>query len=63
MSFFNRYAECCKLKGVAPMSPKAADTIGCFKSTISAFETIKIFRKVILLLVQQKCLMFLLIIH
>ena len=37
MSFFNRYAECCKLKGVAPMSQKAADTIGCSKSTISAF--------------------------
>lgn len=37
MSFFDRYAECCKLKGIAPMSQTAADAIGCSKSTISAF--------------------------
>lgn len=37
MSFYDRYAECCMLKGIAPVSQKAADKIGCTKATISAF--------------------------
>lgn len=37
MSFYDRYSECCALKGIAPVSQEAADKIGCTKATISAF--------------------------
>lgn len=37
MSFFERYALCCREKGIAPVGQAAADAIGCNKSTISAF--------------------------
>ncbi|MBQ7158608.1 MAG: helix-turn-helix transcriptional regulator [Treponema sp.] len=35
MSFYTRYAECCKQKNIAPVSQEAADKLGCSKSNIS----------------------------
>ena len=35
MSFYTRYAECCKLKNIPPVSQEAANKIGCSKSNIS----------------------------
>lgn len=35
LSFFERYSECCKLRGIQPVSQEAADALGCSKSTIS----------------------------
>jgi len=37
MSFYDRYAECCKHKGISPVSQDAADQLGCTRGTISAF--------------------------
>ena len=37
MSFYDRYSECCKMKGIAPVSQGAADKLGCTKATISSF--------------------------
>lgn len=37
MTFYERYAVCCRKKGIAPVSQEAADNLGCTKSTISAF--------------------------
>ncbi len=37
MTFFERYAECCKQRGISPVSQAAADKIGCSKANISAF--------------------------
>ena len=37
MSFYERYAQLCQQKGIAPVSQYAADAIGCTKATISAF--------------------------
>lgn len=37
MSFYERYALCCQIKGIAPVSQVAADAMGCTKATISAF--------------------------
>ena len=35
MSFYTRYAECCKQKKIAPVSQEAANKLGCSKSNIS----------------------------
>lgn len=35
MSFYTRYAECCKQKNIAPVSQEAASQLGCSKSNIS----------------------------
>lgn len=35
MSFYSRYAECCKQKNIAPVSQEAANKLGCSKSNIS----------------------------
>ncbi len=35
MSFYTRYAECCKQKNIAPVSQEAAQKLGCSKSNIS----------------------------
>ena len=35
MSFYERYEECCKSKGIKPVSQEAADKMGCTKATIS----------------------------
>lgn len=37
MSFYKRYAECCLMRGISPVSQFAADRLGCTKSNISAF--------------------------
>ncbi len=36
MTFYERYANCCQKKGIAPVSQFAADQLGCTKGTISA---------------------------
>ena len=36
MSFYERYAECCQRKNIAPVSQAAADMLGCTKANISA---------------------------
>ncbi len=36
MSFYERYAECCQHKNIAPVSQAAADCLGCSKANISA---------------------------
>lgn len=36
MSFYDRYAECCRRKNIAPVSQDAADRLGCTKANISA---------------------------
>lgn len=35
MSFYERYAECCRRKKIAPASQRAADCLGCTKANIS----------------------------
>lgn len=35
MSFFERYEECCRSKGIAPISQEAADLLGVTKGAIS----------------------------
>lgn len=37
MSFFERYALCCKEKGISPVGQAAADCLQCTKANISAF--------------------------
>lgn len=37
MTFYERYADCCQKKGIAPVSQFAANQLGCTKGTISAF--------------------------
>lgn len=38
MSFYDRYAECCQRKNIAPVSQSAADKLGCTKANISALS-------------------------
>lgn len=35
MSFYTRYAECCKRNHIPPVSQEAAEKLGCSKSNIS----------------------------
>ena len=35
MSFFDRYEDCCKQRGIAPVSQEAADMLGVTKGAIS----------------------------
>lgn len=35
MSFYERYAECCRRKNIAPVSQMAAEYLGCTKANIS----------------------------
>ena len=35
MSFFERYVECCRSKGISPISQEAADMLGVTKGAIS----------------------------
>lgn len=37
MSFYERYAECCRERGIYPASEAAAKQIGCTRSNISTF--------------------------
>lgn len=37
MTFYERYEQCCKERGILPKSQFAADRLGCNKSSISAF--------------------------
>lgn len=37
MGFYERYAECCKERGIQPASQWAAEQIGCSRSNISSF--------------------------
>ncbi len=37
MTFYERYEQCCREKGISPKSQFAADKLGCTKSSISAF--------------------------
>lgn len=37
MNFYERYAECCKMRGILPESQAAADQLGCTRANISTF--------------------------
>lgn len=37
MNFYERYAECCAQKGIAPSSQAAADKLGCSRTAICSF--------------------------
>ena len=39
MSFYDRYAECCREKGILPSSQATAEIIGCSRSNISALAS------------------------
>lgn len=45
MTFYKLYAECCRQKGIAPVSRAAAEKTGCSKANISAFAKTGITRK------------------
>lgn len=36
MNFYERYRECCEIKGIKPSSQETADILGCARSNISA---------------------------
>lgn len=36
MSFFDRYSDCCKQKGISPVSQAAAENLHCTKANISS---------------------------
>ena len=36
MSFFDRYSDCCKQKGISPVSQAAAENLHCSKANISS---------------------------
>ena len=38
MSFYERYAKCCKEKGIQPASQATAEQIGCTRSNITALS-------------------------
>ncbi len=38
MSFYDRYAKCCKDAGIKPSSQKTAEQIGCDRSNISSLS-------------------------
>lgn len=37
MGFYERYAECCRERGIQPASQWAAEQLGCTRANISAF--------------------------
>ena len=39
MSFYDRYAECCREKGILPSSQATAEKLGCSRSNISNFAS------------------------
>ena len=39
MSFYDRYAKCCREKGILPSSQAAAEKLGCSRSNISNFAS------------------------
>ena len=39
MSFYDRYSECCREKGILPSSQATAEKLGCSRSNISNFAS------------------------
>lgn len=39
MSFYDRYAKCCREKGILPSSQATAEKLGCSRSNISSFAS------------------------